>query len=178
MERSDQRCKQLQIITQKCAFMGPLSLAVLGILSMMYSVWSVGFIDPAILYHSHFSSYVFSILCFENFSAQNLKSIPIIRLPWDQNTITGWMLEMAYHMDVFLFYFFVSFSVLTLFISICEFHRSLYELFDHLIAEFDMNETNKSDEIYQLKVCLRDTIVLHTSAKRRVQASIISLKMV
>lgn len=89
------------------------------------------------------------------------------RLPWDQTTITGWMFEMAYHTDLFYFYFFVSFSLLTLFISIFEYHRSFYELFKHLIGKLDMNEQlYKPIQIYQLKVCLRDTIILHTSAKK------------
>lgn len=73
---------------------------------------------------------------------------------------------MAYHTDCFYFYFFVTFSLLTLFISICEYHRSFYELFQHLIGKLDMNEQYKPIQIYQLKVCLKDTIILHTSAKK------------
>lgn len=59
------------------------------------------------------------------------------RLPWDQQTLSGYIGEMAYCLTKGLAYAFSNAALLLFFISMCLYHQALYKRFEQLVHQMD-----------------------------------------
>lgn len=94
-----------------------------------------------------------------------IKIIIFNSLPWNQHTVKGWAAEALIGTFTPFFYFLADPTFLTLFISICEFHRAFYEIFRVQMDALSMLDPCKRDEI---KASLYKSILFHASVKKSV----------
>lgn len=84
------------------------------------------------------------------------------RLPWNQHTLIGWMVETIFYLNSASTFLFVNAVFLTFFITICEYHSAFYELFRSEIER--MNGMIELDQNVKRIIC--DSIKLHAAAKK------------
>lgn len=121
----------------------PVTLALIASLSLIYSQHTYGYIDINILYRPH-----------------------RLVLPWNQQTIFGWMAEMTFSIILVIGYLTTNPAFLGLFISFCEYNRAFYEIFHN---QFDViNGSAKSTERkhnHKVKILIIEAIKFHISVK-------------
>lgn len=80
-------------------------------------------------------------ICVSNFLVNtllfDLKIVYFIRLPWNQDTVIGWLGLIFYEYFVAGFYFSITFVFMTFFIAICKHHRTFNKYFHNLAQEID-----------------------------------------
>lgn len=87
------------------------------------------------------------------------------RLPWDQETALGWLFTTIFGVISATYYLFGNPAFLTLFISICEFHRAFRSLFRREINKFNEIAQTKPYSQNEVKQTLCEIISLHISVK-------------
>lgn len=87
------------------------------------------------------------------------------RLPWDQHSVEGWLMEVIFCLITVGFFVFVNPSFLTFFISICEYHRAFYKMFQGQINEVDVMVQMRPCQYQAVKKMLHQSISFHVSAK-------------
>lgn len=121
----------------------PLSLAMVALLSLIYSQYTFGHININILYRPH-----------------------RLVLPWNQQTIFGWMGEVTFSIILVIGYLTANPAFLGLFISFCEYNRAFYEMFHN---QFDViNASAKSSDRknkHTVKILIIEAIKFHISVK-------------
>lgn len=87
------------------------------------------------------------------------------RWPWNQQTLPGWIINALLSVIVTGCFPFVNLAFLTLFISICEYHRAFFEMFQMQINK--MNEIARAKPLRKidLKKALVETISFHITVK-------------
>lgn len=86
-----------------------------------------------------------------------------IRLPWDQHTSWGWFAEVVGSWAFATAYLSVDSAFLTLFMSICEFHKAFYKMFRYKVGQLGGNECKQKKDVKQI---LHEAIFIHVSAER------------
>lgn len=89
----------------------------------------------------------------------------ISRLPWNQYTILGFMVEVFLIDSTIIAYLLIVPAILTFFVSICKWHEGFYEIFRTLIANVDSATGLHPLPSIRIKEMLHESIVFHTSAK-------------
>lgn len=80
-------------------------------------------------------------------------------LPWNQNTIFGWIGDTIFSILVSSSYLILNYGVLSFFMAIDEFHRAFPANFLKLLTSANMKSRH-------MKVALRDSIRFHNLCKR------------
>lgn len=88
------------------------------------------------------------------------------RLPWDQNTLSGWFAEEAFSFLSTVSSLFIAMQFLTLFISFVFFHKAFYELYRLQFKKIDALVRSTSLQSYEIKKLLFETVSFHIAAKR------------
>lgn len=144
--------------------MCPICVGMASILSLIYSQIKYGYVNMEALYGpfkiSYVNWYVFLILNRHIYGS-------CFRLPWDQFTTIGWIFEQIYCDITLVPYLLVILLFLTFFVSICEYHRAFYELFQSQIDEVNFEVLGNSYQTYYyVKKSLRKSIFFHISVKK------------
>lgn len=86
------------------------------------------------------------------------------RLPWNQQTLRGWIYETIFSVISSSLYLHTNMVFLAFFIAICEFHQAFLKYFRAL-----MKKIQTADEKKHIKSLLCDVIHYHVSIKRYFQ---------
>lgn len=91
------------------------------------------------------------------------------RLPWEQHTFEGWMADVVFGSFLTTFYMITNPAFLTLFVSICEYHRAFYKMFkaklDQIISSGKAMAKAKSHQS-TIKNNIKETILFHISVTK------------
>lgn len=121
----------------------PVSLALVALFSLIYSQYTLGYIDINILYRPH-----------------------RLVLPWNQQTLSGWMGEMTFSIIVVIGYLTANPAFLGLFISFCEYNRAFYEVFHNQFNLIDaLVESAAPKHNQKVKKMIIEAIKFHVSVK-------------
>lgn len=112
-------------------------LAVVGILNVVYCLLKYGYVSTDHLYYPAKYVYVskFNIKLY-NFFYKN-EYVVILRLPWNQETVFGWIGMLIFVMFGSATYVFLNVMFMMLFASICSFHKAFYKNSKHLLSQLD-----------------------------------------
>lgn len=91
--------------------------------------------------------------------------ISILSLPWNQHSVLGWTVEAIYCVLTVTFYLFINPAFLTLFISICEYHRAFYEMFCYRVKGVGARALDRPYRNYDVKDALYETVSYHIAVK-------------
>lgn len=83
-----------------------------------------------------------------------------LSLPWNQRALFGWITEVFFSAIALASYLLVNVAFLTLFGSLCEYHRAFYQMFQ--------DQMNRMDELHQnndIKQQLHQSILHHGSVQ-------------
>lgn len=138
----------------------PIINLVAASVSFIYSRYKYGRIDIDALYMPYKLVYVWNVSYEINFSKDFI--FFSFRLPWNQHTLIGWMVETIFYLNSASTFLFVNAVFLTFFITICEYHSAFYELF-----RSEIERMNGMIELHQnVKRIICDSIKLHAAAKK------------
>lgn len=87
------------------------------------------------------------------------------RLPWNQNTLQGWMIETLYSSFFSACYCLMAPLFLILFVSVCNYHDAFYKLFRFQIANIDATAGFEPFPTVRIMETMHQSISLHISAK-------------
>lgn len=87
-------------------------------------------------------------------------------MPWNQRTILGWIAEGIYSMIAVGFYLIIAPKFLALFVSVCEYHRAFYQMFELQINEVDRMAQTKPFRYREIKQLLSESVSFHISVKK------------
>lgn len=93
----------------------------------------------------------------------------IFRLPWDQNTFGGWVVEAIFSVCSAFSFLFVYPTFLIFFISICEYQNAFLAIFRSQCIEIGTKAQNRNVELNAAKAIIRDAINFHNLAKEYVE---------
>lgn len=85
--------------------------------------------------------------------------------PWSQHSLLGWIAEIILSMIVSIFYLSTVPTVLTFFISICEYHWAFYEIFQTHITDMNCIIEKKSFRIDDVNRSICKLISFHIDVK-------------
>lgn len=88
--------------------------------------------------------------------------IKSLSLPWDQETLMGWIYESVFCCLIGSNYLCMNFSVLTFFIGVALFNRAFYKYFEALSSKFD--EISDADHV-RIKLQIVKIVRFHIMAK-------------
>lgn len=144
--------------------------------SAIYSQFRYGTITPETLLYPFRVMYVLlsfvfffcihTLLWFFNFLSIYWFHVHVHRLPWNQKTIAGWLVEVVYSIFAAASLSFINPAFLTFFISICEYHGAFSEMFQHQLNDIDQITRNNAYNITKVKQLLFKTVSMHVSAKK------------
>lgn len=73
-------------------------------------------------------------------------------LPWNQETLLGYILETVFFVVETFSYFLINGTFLILFISLCLHNRAFYQMFQHTIREWEESNANQNDSEFLCKL--------------------------
>lgn len=108
-------------------------------------------IEPRNLYMPNVQSTFFvhiwdSFLCVICVISENIFAIIWISLPWNQETLVGYIGEIWFDVIVSESYFITNGAILLLFMSICLHHQAFYRMFEKSVQELDHFDSKRNDE--------------------------------
>lgn len=144
MQAAEQRSQfKIKIHKRYIVELCPVTLAFVASLSLIYSQYTFGYININILYRPH-----------------------RLVLPWDQQTIFGWMGEMTFSIILVIGYLTANPAFLGLFISFCEYNRAFYEMFHKQFDVIDaLAKSSKRKQNHKVKLLIVEAIKFHISVK-------------
>lgn len=92
--------------------------------------------------------------------------INVIRLPWNQTTITGWIVLIIICLPLGMGFFFLNGAFLSLFISFFEYHKAFNAMFRNLIKQMDQKSKQKMPNFRNSKKILFKLQVYNIAGKR------------
>lgn len=90
------------------------------------------------------------------------------RLPWDQNCLSGWIVEGIYYDLSLAASLFIAMPFLMLFISFLSFHRAFNKIYHSQFKKMDALARNNAFRTYKVKQLLFETVSLEILVKRSV----------
>lgn len=81
-----------------------------------------------------------------------LQILIFFRLPWNQNTLYGYIGEILFTYFSCESYLFVNGPIVVLFVSMCLHHRAFYEMFNYSLHEMDVPNKKKNDKLELWKI--------------------------
>lgn len=85
-------------------------------------------------------------------------------MPWDQNTLPGWIGEAFFSILATFAFCLIIPPILSLFVSICEYHCAFYKMFRHQITKINA-AGYKPMPIARIKDIIQEAILLDVSSK-------------
>lgn len=95
--------------------------------SYFYYKWNYGQVKLSQLYRT--CRHAYDPKNISNSSIKFVKKKYCYRLPWDQNTIKGWIAEVVFILIAVMFYLIIVPAILTFLISIYKYHGTFYKIF-------------------------------------------------
>lgn len=93
--------------------------------------------------------------------------ISFLSLPWNQQILLGWILEILFTALSALSYFLIYSIFLSFFIAICGFHRAFRECFQTTVEQINyIQHVNASAKMKLFKLKLCEAIRFHVMAKK------------
>lgn len=86
-------------------------------------------------------------------------------MPWNQNTLEGWMAETILSALFTYFYFYVTPLLLSWFVAIVHYHQAFNKMFRLQKANIEAATNSNPLPIHRIKELFRDAIIFHASAK-------------
>lgn len=162
MEEADQRGGQIKNVFYKYFLViCPGTILVNGAISLFVNTLKYGHSNPNKLFRSFRLVWVNLSLNFIFFFKQNY----FCRLPWDQNTLIGWAAETIFSFCYSVSYCLIIPSLLTFFVSICNYNHAFYEIFRHQIVNIDSAADFHPFPIDRVKKLMSKSISFHVSVK-------------
>lgn len=86
-------------------------------------------------------------------------------MPWEQNTLNGYMTEQFFSALYIGSYDVIVTALLTYFVSICNYHRAFYEMFQIQIDNINAEIDTRPFSIDRIKNLMHESITYHISCK-------------
>lgn len=104
-----------------------------------------------------------------NESLRNHHFFVILRCPWDQYTIIGWILEIIFSIWCSITYYTINNAFQSFFIGICYFHKAFYKQLRAIVDK--LGKTSDEESTENAKVVLTEAVQFHNSAKKSFELS-------
>lgn len=87
-------------------------------------------------------------------------------LPWNQHSVFGWIVEILFTVSIGVSYFLMDQCLVTLFISICEYHIAIEKMFRCRMDEIDAVARKRPYRSDDVKKLIHESISFDISARR------------